>query len=183
MARQKTRKGVEEKDTAGLGGLLSGLGTVLEKLNELAETGDALRKSGSFSSADGRVKGVYGFNIRTGLGGEGVTVEPFGNVRKDEETGQTVVTEVREPLVDLFDEQDCVLVVAEMPGIAADDVKLDLQDDIVTIAAERGDMKYRREVLLPATFTSDRMGWKCRNGVLEVRFSKPTDRNPRTPGQ
>jgi HSP20 family protein len=178
MARQKPRKGSGEKDITGVGGLLSGLGTVLEKLGELAETGEALRKSGTFGSADGKVKGVYGFNIRTGLGGEGVTVEPFGNVRKDEDTGRPVVDEVREPMVDLFDEQDCVIVVAEMPGIAQEDVKLDLQDDILTIAAERGDKKYRREVLLPATFTVDRMSWKCHNGVVEVRFAKPTGQKP-----
>jgi HSP20 family protein len=183
MARQKSTKDSEERESTGLGGILGGLGTILEKLNDLAKTGEELRKSGTFSGADGKVKGIYGFNIRTGLGGEGVTVEPFGNVRKDEETGQAVVDEVREPMVDLFDEQDCVLVVAEMPGIAAEDVKLDLQDDIVTIAAERGDKKYRREVLLPATFTADRMSRKCHNGVLEVRFAKHADEKREAPSR
>jgi HSP20 family protein len=104
-------------------------------------------------------------------------------VRKDEKTGQTVVDEVREPMVDLFDEQDCVLVVAEMPGIASDDVKLDLQDDILTIAAERGDKKYRREVLLPATFAAERMSWKCHNGVVEVRFAKQAEQKHGGAGQ
>ncbi len=172
MARQRSTKDLEPKGTAGIGGFLGGLGTIIEKLGELAETGEALRKSGTFNSPDGKIKGVYGFNIRTGLGGEGVTVEPFGNVHKDEHTGQPVVDEIREPMVDLFDEQDCVIVVAEMPGIAPEDVKLELHDDIVTIVAERGDKKYRREVLLPATFTADRMSSKCHNGVLEVRFAK-----------
>jgi len=181
MAKQKPEKGAQERGPMGLGGFLSGLGTVIEKLGELAETGEALRKSGTFSDADGKLKGVYGFHIRTGIGGEGVTVEPFGNVRKDEKTGRAVVDEVREPMVDLFDEQDCVIVVAEMPGIAEEDVKLDLQDDILTIAAQRGDAKYRREVLLPATFAADRMSCKCHNGVLEVRFAKQADRKRETP--
>jgi HSP20 family protein len=180
MAPRKPARNMKETNTAGLGGLLSGLGTVLEKLGELAETGEALRRSGTFGSPDGKVKGVYGFNIRTGLGGEGVTVEPLGNLRKDENTGQPVVDEVREPLIDVFDEQDCILVVAEMPGIAPEDIALDLHDDILTIAAERGDEKYRREVLLPAAFTSDRMSWKCHNGVLEVRFAKIAGRVPGT---
>ena len=51
-----------------------------------------------------------------------------------------------------------------------------MQDDIVTIVAERGDNKYRREVLLPAAFPAERMSWKCRNGVLEVRFAKQGER-------
>jgi HSP20 family protein len=183
MARQKPRNGVAEKNSAGLGGLLSGLGTVLEKLGELAETGESLKKSGTFGSADGKVKGVYGFNIRTGLGGEGITVEPFGNVRKDEETGRAVVDEVREPLVDLFDEPDCVLVVAEMPGVATEDIKLELEGDIFMLAAARGDKKYRREVLLPTAFTADRMSWKCHNGVVEVRFAKQAERRAGNQGQ
>ena len=183
MAKQKPRNSSEERQPAGLGGFLSGLGTVLEKLGELAETGEALRKSGTFSDAEGKLKGIYGFHVRTGLGGEGVTVEPFGNVRKDEETGRAVVDEVCEPVVDLFDEQDCVIVVAEMPGIGEEDVKLDLQDDILMIAAERGDKKYRREVLLPAAFTADHMSRKCHNGVLEVRFAKQAGKKRGAPGQ
>jgi HSP20 family protein len=183
MTKQKPRKNSEEVSTGKLGGLFNGLGTVLEKLSELAQAGESLRKSGTFDSPDGKIKGVYGFNIRTGLGGEGVTVEPFGNVHKDEETGRPVVDEVREPMVDVFDEQDCVLVVAEMPGIATEDVSVDLQDDIVTLAAARGDTKYRREVLLPATFPPDRMSWKCHNGVVEIRFTKPTDPKQGAPGQ
>jgi HSP20 family protein len=182
MRQQKPGKGPSQKDTTGLGGFLGGLGTIIEKLGELAETGEELRKSGTFSDADGKLKGVYGFHIRTGIGGEGVTVEPFGNVRKDEKTGRPVVDEIREPMVDLFDEQDCVIVVAEMPGIAEEDVKLDLQDDILTIAAQRGDAKYRREVLLPTAFAADRMSCKCRNGILEVRFAKHVDGKRGTPG-
>ena len=45
-----------------------------------------------------------------------IKVEPFGNVTKDKESGRTVVHEVREPLVDVFEEDDHVLVIAEMPG-------------------------------------------------------------------
>ena len=49
-------------------------------------------------------------------------VEPFGNVRKDERTGRATVREVMEPPVDVFEEADHVLVVAEMPGVGAEDV-------------------------------------------------------------
>jgi len=158
----------------GLGGLLGGLGTMLEKLGELAEKGKELRESGEITSPGGKVRGVYGFNIRVGLGDEkdALTVEPFGNVRKDERTGKAVVHEVREPMVDLFEEEGHVLVVAEMPGIAEEDVHLEVRDDILTIAAEKGDQKYRKEVLLPAAFPPDKMSHSCRNGVLEVRFQR-----------
>ena len=156
----------------GLGGLFEGLGTFLEKLGELAEKGEELRESGEIHDPKGKVRGVYGFSIRTGLGGEGVKVEPFGNVHKDKQTGKTVVSEVREPMVDIFDEQDHLLVVAEMAGVGAEEVKLELQDDVLTIVAEGGEKKYRKEMLLPASFSADKMSHTCRNGVLEVRLGK-----------
>ncbi len=171
MGKKDTKK-VEGSGLLGLGGLLGGLSALIENLGELAEKGEALHKSGEIRSPDGKLRGVYGFNIKVGLGDEGVKVEPFGNIRRDATTGAAVVGEVREPMADIFEEDDHVLVVAEMPGVGEEDVKLDLSDDILVIAAERGDMKYRKEVLLPATFSAEKMSHTCRNGVLEVRFTK-----------
>jgi HSP20 family protein len=156
----------------GVGGLLGGLGSFLENLGELAEKGKELRESGEINGPGGKMKGVYGFHIKFGLGDDDVAVEPFGNVQKDERTGVAVVSEVREPMVDVFDEKDRVVVIAEMPGVGESDVKLDLKDDVLVITAEAGDKKYRKEVLLPASFTADRMTHACNHGMLEVKLSK-----------
>lgn len=175
MTRKAKKR--EEGAAMGLGGFLSGLGTLLEKLGELAEKGEELRQAGELHGLgpEDKVRGVYGFTIKTGLGGEpGVKVEPFGNVRKDEQTGKTVVDEVREPAVDVFEEADGVLVVAEMPGVGEDDVHLELAEDVLSITAARGDKKYRKEVLLPISFTAEQMSHSCRNGVLEVKLARQT---------
>ncbi len=159
----------------GLGGFLDGLSSLLEKVGELAEKGEELRKSGEVHSSDPKksFRAVYGFTIKTGLGGDQeVKVEPFGNVHKDQKTGEAVVKEVREPMVDVFEERDHVLVVAEMPGISEEDVQLGLQDDILTITAARGDKKYHKEVLLPANVAKEKMTHTCRNGLLEIRLGK-----------
>ena len=49
-----------------------------------------------------------------------------------------MVHELREPLVDVFEEENHVLIVAEMPGIEAEDVEVEIQDDILTLSAKRG---------------------------------------------
>lgn len=152
-----------------LGGFLGGLGNLLEKLGELAEKGQALKESGVLESKDKKVQGVYGFSIKVGKGDEGgVQVEPFGNVRRDEQTGETVVDAIREPMVDVFEEQDHVLVVAEMPGVSQEDIRLELRDDILTITAEHDDIKYSKELLLPRAFASEAMTHACHNGILKV---------------
>jgi HSP20 family protein len=175
MSEKGRRKGHREERATGVGGFLDGLSNLLGKLEELAEKGGELRKTGEFGGGESDLRGVYGFNIKVGLG-EGVKVEPFGNVHKDERTGEAVVSEISEPLVDVFEEEEYVLVVAEMPGVAEEDVDLALKDDILTIAGERGQKKYRKEILLPQSFASEQMSCTCRNGILKVKLNKGSEK-------
>ncbi len=164
-----TRKHDSSED-AGFGGVFKGLADLIEKLGDLAEKGEKLKKSGEFQHQD--VKGVYGFSVKVGLGDKGdqeVKVEPFGNVRRDKESGETVVQEIREPVVDIFEEKDHTLVVAEMPGISTKEVQLTVKDDLLTISAEKGDKKYRKEILLPRAYPREKMTMTCNNGILEIR--------------
>lgn len=167
MAKRKADGAPSSGAEVALGGILKGLGGLVEKLGELAETGRELRQTGEIHGRN--VKGVYGFTVKVGLDGEGVKVEPFGNIRRDDASGRPVVHEVIEPAVDVFEEPDHTLVVAEMPGIGAEDVHLDVVDDLLTVTAERGKKKYRKEVLLPRSFSRDKMRVSCANGVLEIR--------------
>ncbi len=156
---------------SGFGGVFKGLADLIEKLGDLAEKGEQLKKSeGELRHRD--VKGVYGFSVKVGLGDKGgkeVKVEPFGNVRRDASTGETVVQEIREPVVDVFEEKDHTLVVAEMPGISTKDVRLEVKDDLLTIYAEKRDKKYRKEILLPRSYPQEKMKMSCNNGILEIK--------------
>ena len=175
MAKRKGRDRPPEGGVeGGLGGILRGLGSLVEKLGELAETGRELSKTGEIGgTGSGKdIRGIYGFTVKVGIGGEGVKVEPFGNIRRDEESGRSVVQEVREPAVDVFEERDHTLVVAETPGIGAEDVRLEVKDDLLTITAEKGEKKYKKEVLLPGSFPREKMQVSCANGVLEIRCVK-----------
>lgn len=157
-------------------GILGGLTEIIERLGEIAEKGGEISRGGEFTVdtnlKDKEFKGVYGFSIKTGIGGQKPTVEPFGNIRKDKATGRTIVEEVREPIVDVFEEEDHVLVVAEMPGIEAEGIDVDIQDDILTISAEKGRKKYRKEVLLPKVCDKDRISISGNNGIVEIKCMK-----------
>lgn len=160
--------GKKGKDTQlRVGGIFKGLADLVEKLGELAETGEELKRTGQIHGK--QVKGVYGFSVKVGLGDEGITVEPFGNIRKDDEAGQAVVQEIREPMVDIFEEKDHILLVAEMPGIGPEDLHIELKDDILTLAAEKGEKRYRKEVLLPEAVQQETMTVTCNNGIVEIK--------------
>ena len=126
-----------------LGGILGGLGTLVEKLGELAEAGEKLSKSGEFKDTAGKLRGVYGINVKTGLGDRGqpeLKVEPFGNVRP-RSPGKPPREDVREPLVDVHQEEDHVLVLAEIAGVSKENVTLDLAGDRLSLFAQRGETK------------------------------------------
>ena len=131
-----------------------------------------MKQSGVFDINTGGkdAKAVYGFSVKMGLGGDETKIEPFGNVRRNEQTGETIVQEVSEPLVDVLDENDHVLVLAEMPGVGDEDVTVDLAGDILTLHAEKGSKKYHKEIVLPREFKTEQMERNCRNGVLEVKL-------------
>lgn len=154
----------------GFGGLFKGLADLVEKLGDLAEKGERLSKTGEFdvSGKSKDLKGVYGFSVKMGLGDEGVQVEPFGNVHTNEKTGESMVREIREPMVDIFEEEDHTLIVAEMPGISEEDIQLEIEDDLLTVYAEKGEKKYRKEILLPRSYSRDKVSLSCNNGIVEI---------------
>jgi HSP20 family protein len=169
MSKRHDEKSSEGGFELGLGGILKGLGDLVEKLGDLSKAGEQLSRTGEIQGPGKEVKGIYGFTVKVGLGDDKPRVEPFGNIRQDRQSGHTVVQEVREPVVDIFEEDDHVLVVAEMPGITAEDVRVTVEDDLLTISAERGDKKYRKEVLLPASSTREKTQVTCNNGVVEIK--------------
>jgi HSP20 family protein len=172
MTKKHNEKTPEGGFELGLGGMLKGFGDLVEKLGDLAKAGEQMSRTGEIHGAGKEVKGIYGVTVKVGLGDDRPVVEPFGNIRQDRASGHTVVQEVREPVVDVFEEEDHVLVVAEMPGVGVEDVHITVEDDLLTFSAERGDKKYRKEVLLPASSTRDKTEVACNNGVVEIKCKK-----------
>ena len=172
-------KGNDEKKGAGsfdfgLGGLLSGLGNLIDTASKLAEKGEEFSKSGEidFSSLDKikglkDLKGVYGVRVRTMADGR-PSVQPFGNIKRTPKG--PVVEEVREPIIDVFDEPEGINVVAEMPGIDEKDLHIEMKGDILTISAEGQNRKYQKEVLLSREATAEQMTWNYKNGILEIKI-------------
>jgi HSP20 family protein len=154
-----------------LGGLLKGIENLVDLAAKLKEAGGEISKEGEIdlSNLKEGMKGVFGFSVKTAVGGKPV-VESFGNVKKTPQG--PVVEEEREPLTDVFDEDEEIRVYAEMPGVNQEDIKLELKEDILDISAQTGDRKYHKEVLLPAKVRAETMTSSYNNGILEIKVKK-----------
>lgn len=154
----------------GLGGIFKGIGSLLDIASKLAEEAPTeVTREGQVGDDKG-FKAVYGFSVK--VGGEGFpTVESFGNVHDKGPEGP-VVDEVREPMTDVFDEGEFLLVMAEMPGVKETDIKYEIKGDILTISGQTGDRKYYKEQLLSTSVDEEKISHSFNNGILEVKLWK-----------
>lgn len=176
----------EDEGRGFLGGLFNGLNNLVDLAAKLEKEGGVISRQGEIkdigkrlSSLDAlkglkqrkEIKGVYGFTIRTGLGSSGgPRVESFGNVKKTTKEGP-VIEEVREPIVDIFEEKDHLTIIAEIPGVAENTIKTTVKNDVLILeAGKEGHMLYRKEILLPYSVNPKTSKKSYKNGVLNLEF-------------
>lgn len=73
--------------------------------------------------------------------------------------------------VDIFDEEDHIKVIAEIPGVEEDDIKIDLRNNILTISVDIPDRKYHQELKLPCE-PKGKLEKTYKNGILEIKIMK-----------
>jgi HSP20 family protein len=98
------------------------------------------------------------------------------------------------PAMDLIEEDDRYLLRADLPGVREQDVKVELDENVLTISGERrsehehrGEGYYRverasgsfsRSLVLPDGVDAQQISARIEDGVLEVSVPKPAQRKP-----
>ena len=80
--------------------------------------------------------------------------------------------EMLEPVTDMFDEPDEVVLLFEVPGVARKDIHCVLDGDIVLLEGKTGERLYRKEILIEPKLAQQAPRLRLRNGVLEARLAK-----------
>jgi HSP20 family protein len=161
-----------------LGKLLSAPAEVAEQLEELREK---LKQAGgkeAVSDEEWQRGGVQvsGYVRTRGLLGDreypiGATPRPRSRASPPAKTRET--PEVVEPAVDLYHEDQEVVVVAEVPGVGLEDVELKVDGSFLSLSTKPGVRRqYRKAIHLGVPVDRESLRTTCRNGVLEVRVKK-----------
>ncbi len=112
---------------------------------------------------------VYGYSVKIGPDGK-PEIREFGNV-KQSRFGPRVKKE-RDPLVDIIETDGEVHIVAELPGVEKNDIKLRGTENTLIISVETPERKYFKEVKLPTNVNVKEAKTKYKNGVLEVTLPR-----------
>jgi len=96
------------------------------------------------------------------------------------------------PTVDVFENKDELLIVADVPGVSKDDATIHLEKGKLTLEARRQDEQrgnllgaefrafdYRRSFLVPQGIDADKIVAELSNGVLRVHLPKAASLKPR----
>ena len=121
---------------------------------------------------------VYGYSITIDPDGK-PKIQEFGNVKpklKPQPFGverpSLDVKDEREPLVDVMTTDGEVKIIAELPGVDKQDIKLRATEETLTISVETPERKYFKEVGLPEKVNVKDAKTTYKNGVLEVTLPK-----------
>ncbi|HWQ49716.1 MAG TPA: archaeal heat shock protein Hsp20 [Methanosarcina sp.] len=116
---------------------------------------------------------IYGFSL-TQRPGEEPEIREFGNIPMFEqtETEEKRSLDTRKPLIDVLETEETVHVVAEIPGIEKENIRLNATDLILDIETIDGNPKYSERVELPVKVDPQSAKATYKNGVLEVTFKR-----------
>ena len=99
------------------------------------------------------------------------------------------------PAVDVWETEGDLVYAFDLPGVAEEDISIELQDDTLTVTAQRerneeraedGFVRFERRfgsfsraVGVPQGTSEDGVKADYRDGVLEIRVAKPAETKPR----
>lgn len=119
---------------------------------------------------------VFGYNIGIDKDGN-PKIGSFGNIEPKPNSGKPVVKSKREPLVEVSEEKDQIIVIAEMPGVDRDEIELEATSDSLIISTkETAKRDYYKNVKLSSAVNLDVAKARYTNGILEVRLKKINER-------
>lgn len=111
------------------------------------------------------------------------------------ETGEELQEGIWQPAVDIFEDEDRVVIKAELPGIDQKDIEVKIEESTLILKGERKhdeSMKrenyhrleryygsFQRSFSLPHTIDQERIKATCENGVLTINLPKREESKPK----
>lgn len=156
-----------------IGTFLNRLANFLENLDELAEKETKIRRSveGGTSKIESEIS-VRSLKQSAEKAKEKRPERPPSD-RKTQKKDKTKDVEERQPLIDIFDRDDYLLVVASIPEVDESDLDLTLKEDALIVSAKRKGKDLEREIPPPKEEDfSEILSASFKNGVLRIKLGK-----------
>lgn len=154
------------------GKLVEGLGSLSEKIEK---AGGQIHKEGKFDfdSAGSEKKGAWGFSVRNASNPKSSSkpdVNPFKTAQKKQEDSFKHDS-VRDPLVDIFEQENKIIVAIELPGVSKNEIEWEITGNQLKLHT-KGKVKYNKTIDLPDNIVSDSSKQSYNNGILQITIKQ-----------
>lgn len=155
-----------ENEKKELRGFLKGLWDFLKLLEDMEKKGETMRTTSGAIEGPSNSRISYDYSVRIGIGKEDFPRRPRARFSKHG-------LKPWEPLVDVFDKRDHILVIAQLPNVREEDITLEVVDNILKIGAKTSGGKIERRIEVPEGREVEKiLKASFKNGVLEIKLSK-----------
>lgn len=159
----------DEDKKSNLNSIFKGLDKFINLIADMIESNkDQLNINGDINKD--KLAGKYGFNIKLGsnnLNG----IDRINEINKRIKNVQKKMKPI-EPSTDIFDEEDKVIIVMELPGIKDDEIQLDINNNIITIRASGTKSNFYKNISLKFTPKTEDITAKLNNSIYSIIINK-----------
>lgn len=119
----------------------------------------------------------------------------FDTFLRGEPADEGLATNYWTPAVDILEQDDAYTLEAELPGLKKDDVKISVQDNILTLRGEKKDDRreskkgfvrmetnygsFTRSFTLPTTISPSKIEAEFKDGILKIHIPKAEEAKPK----
>lgn len=116
-----------------------------------------------------KIDAKYGVNIK--IGGENFSSEKL-NKFKNNSNLDRIISKVIEPMIDIFEEVDKIIIVMEIPMVKEEDIKLEINENILTMNAVNKELSYYKTIKLNFIPRENSVKTKLNNSIYSIVIDK-----------
>jgi HSP20 family molecular chaperone IbpA len=100
------------------------------------------------------------------------TTSAYSQKHRYSKNRETNKWEEPKPLIDIFQESNWITIIAQIAGFNRETLKINVQDQKLTLSAKAKDRRYYKSLNLPKVVIPNVMHSTYKNGVLEIKLKK-----------
>lgn len=117
-----------------------------------------------------KIIGKYGINIKLAPD----KLDSLSSIRFDDKTNRKESQKIVIPVTDVFEEEDKITIVSELPGIKKDDIEFNIDKNTITFTATKKDVCYSKQVELDFTPAKASIKELFNNSIYSIMILKNT---------
>jgi HSP20 family protein len=137
----------------------------LERLGDMID--ETMQKAFENSEDTPKRNRIKGFSIKIGSDGK-PKIKKF----TDRQLVQDETEIDDEPLVDVFEEEQVLVILASLPGVKKDEIDLRVTEWCLTVSVNSDNLEWYEELELPTKVKPKYARASFKNGVLEIKLEK-----------